>query len=224
MMIEVGELLREVGATAARAIEDELDWEHLPHVHAFAFVSITLNHADRQGWDADVLLRDGQAMRMTVVLDEDRLGYTNATFDADGSENGRTVCRIAPGKGERCTMHLRFFVPGRPGLDQTAAGAFYIAMWTQLIDEDEPKMIHRTRALREGAKLHKARRQVTLADGTVFAVPLFCPHQGLPLTCEPDGQGMITCPWHGYRFDVRTGECVSGQIKGWVNCPEGSVP
>ena len=170
MMIEVGELLREVGATAARAIEDELDWEHLPHVHAFAFESITLNHADRQGWDADVLLRDGQAMRMTVVLDEDRLGYTNATFDADGSENGRTVCRIAPGKGERCTMHLRFFVPGRPGLDQTAAGAFYIAMWTQLIDEDEPKMIHRTRALREGAKLHKARRQVTLADGTVFAV------------------------------------------------------
>lgn len=217
MMIEVGELTRKVGASAARAIEDELDWEHLPHVHAFAFESIELNHADRSGWDANVVLRDGQAMRMTVSLDEDRLGYTNATFDADGTENGRTVCRIAPSEGDACTMHLRFFVPDRPNLDRAAVGAFYAAMWTQLIDEDEPKMIHRTRALREGARLHRSRRQMTLADGTICEVPLVCPHQGLPLDCEPDSDGVMTCPWHGYRFDARTGQCVSGQIKGWVN-------
>ncbi|MEQ1552245.1 Rieske 2Fe-2S domain-containing protein [Sphingorhabdus sp.] len=215
MMIEVGELTREVGATAARAIEDELDWEHLPHVHAFAFERITLNKADRNGWDANVVLRDGQAMRMTVALDPDRMGYTNATFDTDGTENGRTVCRIAPGEGDCCTMHLRFFVPDRPGLDKPAVGKFYSDMWTRLIDEDEPKMIHRTRALKEGASLHKQRRQVTLADGSVCNVPLVCPHQGLPFDCEPDSVGVMTCPWHGYRFDPRTGECLSGQIKGW---------
>jgi len=22
---------------------------------------------------------------------------------------------------------------------------------------------------------------------------------------------VVTCPWHGYRFDVRSGRCVSGQ-------------
>jgi nitrite reductase/ring-hydroxylating ferredoxin subunit len=217
MMIEVGELTREVGATAARAIEDELDWEHLPHVHAFAFESITLNMADRNGWDAKVVLRDGQAMRMTVALDADRLGYTNATFDADGTENGRTVCRIAPGDGDHCTMHLSFFVPDRPNLDKPAVGKFYSDMWARLIDEDEPKMIHRTRALKEGTSLRKERRQVTLADGSVCEVPLVCPHQGLPLNCEPDSEGMMTCPWHGYRFDARTGACLSGQINGWVN-------
>ena len=122
MMIEVGELVREVGASAARAIEDELDWEHLPYVHAFAFESITLNHADRNGWDANVVLRDGQAMRMTVALDADRLGYTNATFDADGTENGRTVCRITPGDGDRlhdASALLRSGSPGsRPSLRQ----------------------------------------------------------------------------------------------------------
>jgi len=215
MMIEVGELTREVGATAARAIEDELDWEHLPHVHAFAFDSIALNHADRNGWDANVVLRDGQAMRMTVVLDADRLGYTNATFDTDGTENGRTVCRITPDQGDHCTMHLRFFVPDRPNLDKPAVGQFYSDMWARLIDEDEPKMIYRARALREGAKLYRERRQVTLADGSACDVPLVCPHQGLPLTCEPDSDNMMTCPWHGYRFDARTGQCLSGQIKGW---------
>ncbi|MFN5758741.1 MAG: Rieske (2Fe-2S) protein [Sphingomonadaceae bacterium] len=76
-------------------------------------------------------------------------------------------------------------------------------------------MVHRARALREGAKLHGVRRQIILDDGTVCEVPLVCPHQGLPLTCEPDNEGTMTCPWHGYRFDARSGECLSGQIKGW---------
>jgi nitrite reductase/ring-hydroxylating ferredoxin subunit len=219
MMIEVGELERKVGASAARAIEDELDWQHLPHVHAFAFSDVTLNHADRNGWDAEVVLREGPAMRMTVSLDDDRLGYTNATFDLDGTENGRTVCRIEPTEPERCIMRLRFFVPDRPGLDRAAVSAFYTAMWNRLIDEDEPKMIHRARAIKEGAKLHKPRRQVMLADGTNCDVPLVCPHQGLPLDCEPDAGGVMTCPWHGYRFDARTGECLSSKTKGWINRP-----
>jgi nitrite reductase/ring-hydroxylating ferredoxin subunit len=215
MMIEVGRLERTVVASAARAIEDELDWEHLPHVHRFAFASISLNHANRDGWDANVVLQDGAAMRMTVVLDADRLGYTNATFDADGHENGRTVCRITPDSAETCTMSLRFLSPDRPDLDRAAVGGFYTALWNRLIDEDEPKMIHRSRALREGTKLFAKRRQVTLANGESCDVPLVCPHQGLPLDCEPDGDGVMTCPWHGYRFDARSGRCLSGQISGW---------
>jgi nitrite reductase/ring-hydroxylating ferredoxin subunit len=97
--------------------------------------------------------------------------------------------------------------------------AFYSATWNRLIDEDEPKMIYRSRAMREGAKLHAPRRQVTLADGSVCAVPLVCPHQGLPLDVEPDGDGVMVCRWHGYRFDARTGKCLSGQIKGWASRP-----
>ncbi|QJB70716.1 Rieske (2Fe-2S) protein [Parasphingorhabdus halotolerans] len=76
-------------------------------------------------------------------------------------------------------------------------------------------MIYRTNALRAGAAPHKQRRTAMLADGSACAVPVVCPHQGLPLDCEPDGDGVMTCPWHGYRFDARTGACLSGQIKGW---------
>jgi nitrite reductase/ring-hydroxylating ferredoxin subunit len=215
MMIEVGELVREVGASAARAIEDELDWEHLPFTHASTFSSVSLNRADEDGWDANVVLRDDTPLRMVVTVDADRFGYINATFGPDGTENGRAVCRIEPLGKDECRMSLRFLVPDQPGLDRQAAGAFYSALFSQLIDEDEPKMIYRTQALRAGPKAHRPRRQVVLVDGTICQVPLVCPHQGLPFNCEPDSDGIMQCPWHGYRFDVRTGECISGQIRGW---------
>jgi NAD(P)H-dependent nitrite reductase small subunit len=43
-------------------------------------------------------------------------------------------------------------------------------------------------------------------DGTFYALDGVCPHQGGPL-----GQGLVegcvvTCPWHGWQFDVRTGQ------------------
>ena len=39
-----------------------------------------------------------------------------------------------------------------------------------------------------------------------------CGHVGLPLErgmCDVEA-GTITCPWHGFRFDSDTGECLSG--------------
>lgn len=43
-------------------------------------------------------------------------------------------------------------------------------------------------------------------DGEYFALDGVCPHQGGPL-----GQGslsgcIVTCPWHGWQFDVSTGQ------------------
>ena len=42
-------------------------------------------------------------------------------------------------------------------------------------------------------------------DGAFHAIDNRCPHRGGPLG---DGQlkgAIVTCPWHGYRYDVRTG-------------------
>jgi nitrite reductase/ring-hydroxylating ferredoxin subunit len=42
-------------------------------------------------------------------------------------------------------------------------------------------------------------------DGTVYAVDNACPHRGGPLG-EGELQGrVLTCPWHGWRWDVTTG-------------------
>jgi len=41
--------------------------------------------------------------------------------------------------------------------------------------------------------------------GRVYAVDAACPHRGGPLE-EGDLEGaVVTCPWHGWRWDVTTG-------------------
>jgi nitrite reductase/ring-hydroxylating ferredoxin subunit len=214
-MIEVGQLSRDVGASRARAIEDEMDWEHLPYVHASTFDEVELIEESKTGWCANVVLKDGTAMEMRVSIDEDGCGYTNATF-TDGVENGRAECRVEDTGPDSCRMDFRFFIPEDSPFPREMAGPFYSEMFSRLVDEDEPKMIHRTAALAAGARAHKPRREVLLADGSTVQVPLVCPHQGLPLECEPDAAGIMTCPWHGHRFDARTGRCVSGHKERWA--------
>lgn len=42
-------------------------------------------------------------------------------------------------------------------------------------------------------------------DGSYYAIDDVCPHQGGPLgEGELDGT-VVTCPWHGWEFDVTTG-------------------
>jgi nitrite reductase/ring-hydroxylating ferredoxin subunit len=47
-------------------------------------------------------------------------------------------------------------------------------------------------------------------DGKLLAHAAVCPHWLGPLGEAPVVEGQVTCPWHGYRFDVRTGECTHG--------------
>lgn len=214
-LVEVGTYSSgELGAPAALAIEDELDWEHLPFVHSTTFSAIELISAGADGWSAFVTFVDGPRMEMRVRLDADRLGYINSTW-SDGVETGRTVARVDPLGPDRCRWNLWFYTPDVPGLDRAAVGAYYVDAWARIIAEDEPKMMLRAEALKAGPEGRRRRRQAVLPDGRGVSVPMLCPHMGLPLNCEPDAAGVMTCPWHGYRFDAVTGACLSGQIRGW---------
>ena len=44
-----------------------------------------------------------------------------------------------------------------------------------------------------------------LADGTIAAFENVCPHMKGPLGEGKIRNGVVACPWHGFRFDVRTG-------------------
>lgn len=50
-------------------------------------------------------------------------------------------------------------------------------------------------------------RMVALAnvDGTFHAIDGLCPHQGGPLGAGRLCGTVLTCPWHGWQFDVVTG-------------------
>ncbi|OGP86859.1 MAG: non-heme iron oxygenase ferredoxin subunit [Deltaproteobacteria bacterium RBG_13_65_10] len=46
-------------------------------------------------------------------------------------------------------------------------------------------------------------------DGRIYATDNTCPHRGGPL-----GEGLVdgtvvTCPWHGWEYDVTSGKCLT---------------
>lgn len=50
-------------------------------------------------------------------------------------------------------------------------------------------------------------RMVAIAnvDGSLHAIDGLCPHQGGPLGTGVLCGTVLTCPWHGWQFDVTTG-------------------
>jgi len=49
-------------------------------------------------------------------------------------------------------------------------------------------------------------------EGSFYAIDNVCSHKGGPL-----GEGLlegevVTCPWHGWRFDVKTGHCLTNPM------------
>ncbi|HXV28393.1 MAG TPA: nitrite reductase small subunit NirD [bacterium] len=52
-------------------------------------------------------------------------------------------------------------------------------------------------------------REIALfkVDNKVYAIDHVCPHQGGPLAEGGVNDKVVTCPWHGWEFDVTTGWC-----------------
>ncbi len=46
--------------------------------------------------------------------------------------------------------------------------------------------------------------------GTLLAIDGICPHQGGPLAEGMVERTVVTCPWHGWQFDLATGTMPSG--------------
>jgi nitrite reductase/ring-hydroxylating ferredoxin subunit len=62
-----------------------------------------------------------------------------------------------------------------------------------------------------GRHVRLADRAVALfnVDGEVYAIDGSCTHRGGPLGEGRLEGSVVTCPWHGARFDVRTGVVLS---------------
>lgn len=46
-------------------------------------------------------------------------------------------------------------------------------------------------------------------DGTFYAIDNTCVHRGGPLGEGDLEGGVVTCPWHGWEYDVKTGVSVN---------------
>lgn len=49
-------------------------------------------------------------------------------------------------------------------------------------------------------------------DGQLYAIENTCPHQGAPLTDGWMDGPIVTCSWHAWCFDVRTGMMTLGEF------------
>ncbi len=55
-------------------------------------------------------------------------------------------------------------------------------------------------------------------DEEVYAIDNHCPHLGGPLAQGELEEDTVTCPWHGWRFNIKTGAC-ENMIEE-VGCPK----
>ena len=46
-------------------------------------------------------------------------------------------------------------------------------------------------------------------NGEFYAINNFCPHRGAPLAQGLICGHVVECDWHGWRFDLQTGECLT---------------
>jgi len=146
----------------------------------------------------------------------------------------------------RTDIVVDFFVPGVPRERASAIGEFYVGLYTHLYDEDVWMMTvrqeHLDRIDTRAARIAPQSRVLGTAEqirnnlpmrfeldgrdfrlveerGQLVAHSTVCPHMLGPLDEAAIDGGIIECPWHGYRFDIRTRRCVSG-----ARCSLGPAP
>jgi nitrite reductase/ring-hydroxylating ferredoxin subunit len=214
--VRVATYCRDVEASLARVWENVLDWEHLPWLHAETFASVRLGERGAWGWRADVELRGtGDVLGIEVRIDRTARAYDTRTLAGAGAGTAIHTA-LRPLGPERTRVAVDFDVPDVAPGGVATLGAAYVALYTRLWDEDEAMMRAR-QAVLDGRR-GDAVRTVT-SGARVHRFRPVCPHLGGPLDAVPvDRDGCITCPWHGYRFDVRTGRSADEHallLDGW---------
>jgi nitrite reductase/ring-hydroxylating ferredoxin subunit len=203
----VGTFRRSLGASVERLLENALDWEHLPWLHSKSFSSIDCNDAGKWGWRATAgLAVERSDVALELLLDSERATWVTRTLDGIGA--GTQIWSTAVPTGKRsCDVAVEFRVPAvRVGTAERVAAA-YTRLYQRLYDEDEAMMIGRQEAL--DARGRAPARAVEI-DGEWYSFSARCPHRCGPLDDAPIVDGVIQCPWHGYRFDVRSGRNLDG--------------
>ncbi len=237
----MGTYKRALPVSLERMYENALDWEHLPHLHGSSFSAIECLDAGGWGWRARVTDKKGRDSVLELKLDRDCRRWI--TRNLEGPSLGAEIWTHVFVTGA-ATMDLviDFFVPGVPEDARQKVGLAYARAYETLYDEDVLMMTERQRQLDRRLDSVRDTESVSVPLPDAAALPLAvtlsgrefylnrhadawvvypaaCPHQLGPMDGAIDSSGQIECPWHGYRFDVGSGECVSGS-----NCRFGRIP
>ncbi|UCE86283.1 MAG: Rieske (2Fe-2S) protein [Deltaproteobacteria bacterium] len=236
--VRVAVYRREVAASLERVLENVRDWEHLPWLHRSSFAGIERLDAGSWGWRARVAMQPaGVELIVEVRIDPDGSRYVTRTVEGPGA--GTEIWTdLELRAASRTGIRVEFRVPDVAPQHAADLGAAYVRLYTRLWDEDESMMVERQARLaerprRSGADpepldlgpLDSVRARLPLrvawggrsyrvvdVDGELRAHATVCPHWLGPLdAASVEADGSVRCPWHGYRFDVRTGRSCDGR-------------
>ena len=231
---------REVRAGIERIWENVFDWEHLPVLHEMYFKAAELIEIGDWGWRVALTKNPGtpdrsMVLEMRAVREKARYRVQTLSGDGAGTEIWTLLTPLAP---HRTAVEVRYYLPERRPERLAALADKYRASCARLWNEDEAMMMRReemmTRASAEPRRSEKPvplgpsvelRRRLPLLvefdgepfriveceDGTLLAHATICPHWLGPLDEAAPQNGILRCPWHGYRFDMRTGESADGR-------------
>lgn len=231
---------RDVPAALDAVWENVFDWEHLPWLHGQAFSAIELREAGDWGWHADVAFAGGAQSEIELVVDRIAGCYVARTRSGAGAP-GETWTRLEEAAPEQTHVRVEFWQPAMPAARLAEVGARFRALYQGLWDQDQEMIVVREAtapAKRRAAPVSAAapepvdlgpwtalrarlplvrefggqRFRIVLLDERPQAYAAECPHWRGPLhACAIETDGIVTCPWHGYRFDVRTGASADGR-------------
>jgi len=228
---------RVVRASLERIWENVLDWEHLPALHRESFSAIRRLDSGEWGWSAEVRVPGSERpIGLRVALDRDELRYVTTTTDGPGA--GTEIWTFLDPKGEHETaLRVEFRVPDVSPERIATLGAGYRALYAKLWDEDEAMMRRREAMLAAQKRPHAKTREplqlgaeadvraklpldavvdgrpfrIDEVDGALVAYSTVCPHWLGPLEAGKREGSVVACPWHDYRFDLRTGRSCDGR-------------
>jgi nitrite reductase/ring-hydroxylating ferredoxin subunit len=146
-----------------------------------------------------------QRIVLELVLEREALRYVARTLEGPGA-GGEIWTRLHPADADVTGLRVDFHLPGVAPARAPELLAGYRALYTRLWDEDEAMMSRRARLLRDPAARAAFRR--VAEGGETFTHAAVCPHALGPLEDAPVKGGILRCPWHGYRFDLRSGRCL----------------
>ncbi len=226
-----GTYTRRVGASLARIRENVLDWEHLPALHGSSFAACDLIDCDADGWRVRIVNKGSdrpQLLKLFMAADTSGYRVLTEAGTGAGSEIRVALTPLAP---HATDIIVEYHVPEADPARRAVIGRGFVAVYEQLWDEDEAMMQAREAALTPRAKapmrvdfgpeaalqlplvfdLGGGRFRLIRHHGGLVAHSLACPHWLGPLDGLVDAAGCVTCPWHGYRFDVVTGRSADGR-------------
>ena len=244
----IGNYTRELPVNLVRMVENAYDWEHLPCVHASSFESIECLDEGSWGWRASAVPTnsEGQSQLLELLVDRDK-HYWATTIVAGPGERVEIHTQAAALGDNNITIDVRFY--SKDEITEDLKPVYLDALKAQygvLYDEDEVLMQGRQAALdqqlaRRGAEAPRRTRVGAVAeldtttvtrvetsngsyclycsDGKWIAYSAICPHLLGPLEHSAPDNGIVQCPWHGYRFDIHNGNNLDGKCRGLATAP-----